>query len=59
MRSSPAPSTIPPAATVAGWRLAEVPVPYHPRTGRSKVTGTVRGSVRAIRDMGIVLRTLG
>jgi len=43
-------------ASSAGWRLAEVTVPYSPRTGRSKVTGTVRGTVRAVRDMGRVLR---
>lgn len=39
----------------AGWRLAEVDVPYSPRTGRSKVTGTVAGTIRAVRDMGRVL----
>jgi hypothetical protein len=43
-------------AADAGWRLAEVPVPYGPRTGRSKVTGTVRGIARAVRDMSRVLR---
>ncbi len=43
-------------ASAAGWRLAEVTVPYAPRTGRSKVTGTARGTLRAIRDMGAVLR---
>ena len=43
-------------AAAARWRIAEVGVPYHPRTGRSKVTGTVRGTVRAVRDMGAVLR---
>ena len=42
----------------AGWRIAEVPVAYQPRTGRSKVTGTVRGTSRAIRDMHKVLATL-
>lgn len=35
----------------AGWRVTERPVPYHPRTGRSKVTGTVGGTVRAVLDM--------
>lgn len=40
----------------AGWEVREVPVAYRPRTGRSKVTGTVRGTARAIRDMGGVLR---
>jgi glycosyltransferase involved in cell wall biosynthesis len=39
----------------AGWRIREVPVAYHPREGRSKVTGTVRGTVRAVRDMATVL----
>ena len=43
-------------AANAGWRLVEVPVPYAPRTGRSKVTGTVRGTVRTVRDMSRVLR---
>jgi glycosyltransferase involved in cell wall biosynthesis len=38
-----------------GWVLAEVPVDYLPRTGRSKVTGTVRGTLRAVRDMSAVL----
>jgi glycosyltransferase involved in cell wall biosynthesis len=42
-------------AAAAGWRLAEVPVPYHRRRGRSKVTGTVRGTVRAVRDQRAVL----
>jgi dTDP-L-rhamnose 4-epimerase len=30
-------------------------VPYHPRIGKSKVTGTVSGTVRAVRDMRRVL----
>jgi glycosyltransferase involved in cell wall biosynthesis len=42
-------------AAAAGWRIEEVPVPYRPRTGRSKVTGTVRGTARAARDMARVL----
>jgi glycosyltransferase involved in cell wall biosynthesis len=42
----------------AGWRIAEVPVAYSPRTGRSKVTGTVRGTARAIADMRRVLAEL-
>jgi len=42
-------------AGTAGWRIIEVPVPYAVRTGRSKVTGTVRGTVRAVRDMRRVL----
>ncbi len=43
------------AAAAAGWRIREVGVPYLPRSGRSKVTGTVAGTVRAIRDMRRVL----
>jgi glycosyltransferase involved in cell wall biosynthesis len=43
-------------AADAGWRIEEVPVAYHPRAGRSKVTGTVRGTARAVRDMAAVLR---
>jgi glycosyltransferase involved in cell wall biosynthesis len=42
-------------AACAGWRIAEVEVSYRPRVGRSKVTGTVRGTVRAVRDMAAVL----
>jgi hypothetical protein len=38
-------------AAAAGWRIREVDVAYHPRTGRSKVTGTVRGTVAAVVDM--------
>ena len=40
----------------AGWRVRNVPVEYRGREGRSKVTGTVRGTVRAIGDMGRLLR---
>ena len=43
-------------AAAAGWRIEEVEVPYHPRAGRSKVTGTVKGTLRAVRDMSAVLR---
>lgn len=43
-------------ASAAGWRLGEVPVPYSARSGRSKVTGTVKGTARAIRDMSHHLR---
>jgi glycosyltransferase involved in cell wall biosynthesis len=42
-------------AAVAGWRIEEVAVAYRPRIGRSKVTGTVRGTARAIGDMARVL----
>lgn len=41
----------------AGWRIQEVPVDYRPRVaGTSKVTGTVRGTARAVHDMWGVLR---
>jgi glycosyltransferase involved in cell wall biosynthesis len=43
-------------AAAAGWRIDEVGVSYRPRTGRSKVTGTARGTARAVRDMAAVLR---
>jgi glycosyltransferase involved in cell wall biosynthesis len=43
-------------AAAAGWTIRELPVAYHPREGRSKVTGTVKGTVRAVRDMAAVLR---
>jgi glycosyltransferase involved in cell wall biosynthesis len=45
------------AAGRAGWRVVEVDVDYHPRAAgtRSKVTGTVLGTVRAVRDMSAVL----
>ncbi|OIJ89420.1 glycosyltransferase [Streptomyces sp. MUSC 14] len=39
----------------AGWRVRETEVPYHPRTGRSKVTGTWRGTWQAVHDMRAVL----
>lgn len=39
----------------AGWRIAEVDIPYSPRVGRSKVTGTVRGTMTAISDMSRLL----
>ncbi|WP_369375046.1 glycosyltransferase family 2 protein [Streptomyces sp. cg36] len=42
-------------AADAGWRVREHDVPYLPRTGRSKVTGTWRGTWQAVRDMRAVL----
>jgi dTDP-L-rhamnose 4-epimerase len=42
-------------AARARWKILEVPVAYSPRAGRSKVTGTVRGTARAVRDMARVL----
>ncbi|MFG3099177.1 glycosyltransferase family 2 protein [Streptomyces sp. NPDC048182] len=42
-------------AADAGWRITEHDVPYRPRTGASKVTGTWRGTWHAVRDMRRVL----
>jgi glycosyltransferase involved in cell wall biosynthesis len=43
-------------AARAGLRVVEVDVGYAPRAGgRSKVTGSVRGTARAVRDMARVL----
>jgi glycosyltransferase involved in cell wall biosynthesis len=42
-------------AAEAGWRIREFPVTYSPRVGRSKVTGTVRGTLTAVKDMSTVL----
>lgn len=43
-------------AAEGGWRIDELPIPYLARSGgRSKVTGTVRGTMRAVRDMAKVL----
>jgi glycosyltransferase involved in cell wall biosynthesis len=42
-------------AARAGWRIEEVDVAYRPRVGRSKVTGTLGGTLRAARDMAKLL----
>lgn len=49
-----------PAETVlraadTGWRIVQADVAYLPRAGRSKVTGTLRGTLGAVRDMSAVL----
>ena len=44
-----------PLETVVGWRVCERDVPYYARTGKSKVTGTVGGTMRTVRDMRKVL----
>ena len=41
------------------WRIIEVGVTYRPRIGKSKVTGTVKGTVRAVKDMAAILSRLG
>ncbi|MGI9082036.1 MAG: glycosyltransferase family 2 protein [Thermoleophilaceae bacterium] len=43
-------------AASAGWRVQEVEVSYRARAGRSKVTGTLRGTARTVRDMAVALR---
>jgi glycosyltransferase involved in cell wall biosynthesis len=44
-------------AGATGWRISEFPVAYRARAaGRSKVSGSVRGTVRAARDMAGLLR---
>jgi dTDP-L-rhamnose 4-epimerase len=43
-------------AVAAGWSVVDTPVPYAERQGRSKVTGTVRGTIQAIGDMSAILR---
>ena len=45
-----------PACARSGWTVSEVGVVYRARSGRSKVTGTARGTVQAIADMGALLR---
>ena len=42
-------------AAAAGWRIQETTADYAPRVGRSKVTGTIRGTWGAVRDMAVVL----
>jgi glycosyltransferase involved in cell wall biosynthesis len=34
-------------AAIAGFRIVEVPVSYYPRIGKSKISGTVKGTVGA------------
>jgi glycosyltransferase involved in cell wall biosynthesis len=45
-------------AVAAGWTVLDTPVPYVERVGRSKVTGTLRGTIQTIGDMGAILRTV-
>jgi glycosyltransferase involved in cell wall biosynthesis len=44
-------------AASAGWRVVELDVAYRPRAAgtKSKVSGSVRGTLRAVRDMAGVL----
>jgi glycosyltransferase involved in cell wall biosynthesis len=42
-------------AADAGWRVRAVEIDYHPRRGRSKITGTPLGAWRAVRDMSAMM----
>jgi glycosyltransferase involved in cell wall biosynthesis len=42
-------------AARSGWRIVGADIEYSPRAGRSKVTGTMRGTLQAVRDMRAVL----
>jgi glycosyltransferase involved in cell wall biosynthesis len=44
-------------AAAAGWRFTEVDVDYRERVGQSKVTGTLRGYLQAVRDSSAVLKS--
>ena len=46
-------------AAAAGWKIVDHGVPYAERRGRSKVTGTLRGTLEAIADMRAILREAG
>ena len=43
-------------AAARDWRIREVDTSYAPRVGRSKVTGTVRGTLMAVADMSRLLK---
>jgi glycosyltransferase involved in cell wall biosynthesis len=46
-------------AAAAGWRVREFDVEYRPRAGgRSKVSGSILGTVRAARDMTAAMRRI-
>jgi glycosyltransferase involved in cell wall biosynthesis len=40
------------------WSVLELDILYFPRVGKSKVTGTIRGTVNAVRDMSRLLQGL-
>jgi glycosyltransferase involved in cell wall biosynthesis len=42
-------------AADAGWRIDEIWVEYRERHGRSKITGTARGTWQAVRDLSAVI----
>jgi glycosyltransferase involved in cell wall biosynthesis len=39
------------------WSVIEIDTAYSPRVGKSKVTGTIRGTLTAIKDMSRLLRS--
>jgi glycosyltransferase involved in cell wall biosynthesis len=44
-------------AAAAGWRVREFAVEYRPRAGgRSKVSGSIKGTIRAVRDMSAAMQ---
>jgi glycosyltransferase involved in cell wall biosynthesis len=43
-------------AARASLRIIEVPIPYHVRVGRSKVTGTLAGTAHTVTDMWPLIR---
>jgi glycosyltransferase involved in cell wall biosynthesis len=45
-------------ASARGWRIVELDTSYSPRVGRSKVTGTIRGTYTAVKDMSALLRAV-
>jgi hypothetical protein len=42
-------------AADAGWLIVAADFGYRKRIGHSKVTGTLRGTMRAVRDMSAAL----
>jgi glycosyltransferase involved in cell wall biosynthesis len=45
-------------AVNGGLKVRNVPVEYAERSGRSRVTGTIGGTARAVKDMGRILREI-
>jgi glycosyltransferase involved in cell wall biosynthesis len=45
-------------AAASGWRIENLPVPLEGRSGRSKVTGTLKGTLGAVADMSRQLREI-
>lgn len=43
-------------AKAHNWSVLEVDAPYYPRVGKSKVTGTIRGTLEAVQDMSQLLK---